>query len=178
VEKELEKVKVALEDFGKKVLETVKKGKGEADKVTRIAQVKIELGSLGRQRKDLCLELGGLFYSNYQKATQKGQADIAETVTNIAEIDKKVASLNRTLKAIREDKAAPRRRGRPPKREAAKAQAAKAEAPKRRGRPPKAASAKAEPPKRRGRPPKNAAAKAAAPKRRGRPPKSAPKGTK
>ena len=45
MEKELEKVKDALEDFGKKVVDAVKKGKGEADKVTRIAQVRIEISS-------------------------------------------------------------------------------------------------------------------------------------
>ena len=53
MEKELEKVKTVLEDFSKKVVEVVKKGKGEADKVTRIAQVKIEIGSLNRQQKDM-----------------------------------------------------------------------------------------------------------------------------
>jgi histone H1/5 len=182
MEKELEKVKDALEDFGKKVVDAVKKGKGEADKVTRIAQVRIEISSLGRQRKDLSLELGELFYANLQKATAKGQTEIAETVANITELDKKVASLKRTLKAVREDKAAPRRRGRPPKSEAAKSEAAKVEAaksgtPKRRGRPPKnAAAAKDSAPKRRGRPPKNpGVAKDSAPKRRGRPPKATPK---
>ncbi|MDF1535088.1 MAG: hypothetical protein P1S46_01120 [bacterium] len=178
MEKEFEKVKEALEDFGKKIVDAVKKGKGEADKVTRIAQVRIEVGSLGRQRKDLCLELGDLFYANLQKASAKGQADIAETVANISELDKRVAGLNRMLKAIREDKPAPGRRGRPPKAEAAKkgkakAPTAKSETPKRRGRPPKAASAKSEAPKRRGRPPRKAAAKAASSKRRGRPSKSA-----
>ena len=177
MEKELEKVKEALEDFGKKVVDAMKKGKGEADKVTRIAQVRIEISSLGRQRKDLCLELGELFYANLQKATSKGQTEIAETVANITELDKKVASLKRTLKSVREDKQAPKRRGRPPKSEAAKSEAAKTEAPKRRGRPPKnVAAAKDSAPKRRGRPPKNAAAaKDSAPKRRGRPPKAAPK---
>ena len=164
MEKELEKVKGALEEFGKKVVDAVKKGKGEADKVTKTAQVKIEIGSLGRQQKDLYQELGELFYKNYEKSTAKGQADIAETVTHIAEIDKKMGSLKRQLKSIRDDKPA-RRRGRPPK----SATGDKAAAPKRRGRPPKADA-----PKRRGRPPKSVAGdKATAPKRRGRPPKSA-----
>ena len=175
MEKELEKVKDALEEFGKKVVDAVKKGKGEADKVTRIAQVRIEISSLGRQRKDLCLELGELFYANLQKTTSKGQTEIAETVANVTELDKKVASLKRTLKAVREDKPASRRRGRPPKNEAAKSEATKDDAPKRRGRPPKnAAAAKDSAPKRRGRPPKNpGVAKDSAPKRRGRPPKAA-----
>jgi hypothetical protein len=133
VEKELEKVKGALEDFGKKVVEAVKKGKGEADKVTKVAQVKIEVGSLIRQQKDMFEELGELFYRNYKKTTKAGQDQIAETVTHIAEVDKKVASLRRQLKAIREDRPM-RRRGRPPK----SAAAAKKTAPKRRGRPPKA----------------------------------------
>ena len=187
MEKELEKVKDALEDFGKKVVDAMKKGKGEADKVTRIAQVRIEISSLGRQRKDLCQELGELFYANLQKATAKGQTEVTEMVAHITELDKKVAGLKRTLKSIREDKPAPKRRGRPPKSGTAKSEAAKAEAakpktaasdtPKRRGRPPKnAAAAKDSAPKRRGRPPKNAAAaKDSAPKRRGRPPKAAPK---
>jgi histone H1/5 len=183
MEKELEKVKDALEDFGKKVVDAMKKGKGEADKVTRIAQIRIEINSLGRQRKDLFLELGELFYNNLLKATAKGQNDIAETVSHIKELDKRVGSLKRTLKAVREDKPVPRRRGRPPKPEAEKsgAKSGKAEASKRRGRPPKnAAAAKDSAPKRRGRPPKNPGAapgakKDAAPKRRGRPPKSATK---
>ena len=165
MEKELEKVKGALEDFSKKVVDAVKKGKVEADKVTRIAQVRIEIGSLGRQQKDLFQELGELFYKNYEKSTVKGQAEVAEAVTHIKELEKQVASLKRQLKAVREDKPA-RRRGRPPKNEAAKA------VPKRRGRPPKAAGAKSDPPKRRGRPPKSAAGKTDAPKRRGRPPKA------
>ena len=172
MEKEMEKVKVALEDFSKKVVEVVKKGKGEADKVTKIAQVKIEIGSLGRQQKDLYQELGELFYRNLEKSSKKSETEIAEAVAHLKELEKKTASLNRTLKALREDKPLPKRRGRPPK-----AESAKSEAPKRRGRPPKAASAKAAAaaPKRRGRPPKNASAKtaSAAPKRRGRPPKSA-----
>ena len=152
MEKEIEKVKTVLEDFSKKVVEVVKKGKGEADKVTRIAQVKIEIGSLNRQQKDLYQELGELFYKNLGKPSKKGETEVAETVGHISEVEKKTASLNRTLKALREDKPVPKRRGRPPK--AANASAA----PKRRGRPPKAASAKAQSsaPKRRGRPPKSA----------------------
>jgi predicted nucleic acid-binding Zn-ribbon protein len=147
VEKEFEKVKGALEEFGKKVVETVKKGKGEADKVTRTAQLRIETGSLNRQISDLYRELGELFYKNFKKPTKGSQDRIAETVTHIAEVEKKVASLNRQLKAVREDKSVPRR-GRPPKEKAA--------APKRRGRPPKAATAETAQtaPKRRGRPPK------------------------
>jgi chromosome segregation ATPase len=171
VDKEMEKVKAALEDFGKKVVETVKKGKGEADKVTRIAQVKIEIGSLNRQQKDLYQELGEQFYRNLGKANKKAEAEIAETVTHLSEVEKNIGSLNRTLKAIREDKPAPKKRGRPAK------SAAGDQAPKRRGRPPKAASASTAAPKKRGRPPKAATTKAqsAAPKRRGRPPKSASK---
>jgi seryl-tRNA synthetase len=136
MEKEMERVKAALEDFGKKVIETVKKGKGEADKVTRIAQVKIEIGSLNRQQKDLYQELGELFYRNLGKPGKKGEADIAETVSHIREVEKNIGGLNRTLKAIRADKPAPKKR--PPKAAAAKAQST---APKRRGRPPKSASA-------------------------------------
>jgi len=170
VDKEMEKVKAALEDFGKKVVEAVKKGKGEADKVTRIAQVKIEVGSLNRQLKDLYQELGELFYRNLGKASKTGEAEIAETVTHIAEVEKSLGSLKRDLKAIREDKPVPKKRGRPSK----SATGDKAPA-RKRGRPPKAATGNATTPKRRGRPPKAASAKAAsaAPKRRGRPPKAA-----
>lgn len=171
MEKELAKVKDALEDFGKQIAEAVKKGAGEAGKVPGIAQVKIEIGSLKRQQKDLFQELGELFYKNYSKATKKEQEDIAEAVTGLTEIDKKIASLNRTLKGIKEGKQTPRRRGRPPK------SAAKVDAPaKRRGRPPKSeAKEKAPAPKKRGRPLKAATVQTGepAPKRRGRPPKSA-----
>ena len=168
MEMELEKVKTVLEDFSKKVVDVVKKGKGEADKVTRIAQVKIEIGSMGRQQKDLYQELGELFYRNLDKPSKKGEIDIAEAVAHLKELEKNTASLNRTLKALREDKPLPKKRGRPPK------AAAGDQAPKRRGRPPKAAKVSAAP-KKRGRPPKAAAAKtqSAAPKRRGRPPKAA-----
>ena len=150
MEKEFEKVKGALEDFGKKVVDAVKKGKGEADKVTKVAQVKIEIGSLSRQRKDLFGELGELFYRNYKKPSKGSQDQIAETVTHVAEVEKKIAGLNRQLKAIREDRP-PTRRGRPPKRTTSKSAA-----PKRRGRPPKSAAAGTgqAAPKRRGRPPK------------------------
>jgi hypothetical protein len=171
VDKEMEKVKVAIEDFGKKVVEAMKKGKGEADKVTKVAQVKIEIGSLNRQRRDLYQELGELFYRNLGKTGKKGEAEIAETVTHIAEVDKNIGSLNRTLKAIREDKPAPKKRGRPSK--SATGDEASA---RKRGRPRKETSVtgNASTSKRRGRPPKAASAKAqsTAPKRRGRPPKS------
>ena len=173
VDKEMEKVKVALEEFSKKVVEVVKKGKGEANKVTRVAQVKIEIGSLNRQVKDLYQELGEQFYRNLGKPNKKAEAEIAETVTHLSEVEKNIGSLKRSLKAIREDKAAPGKRGRPSK----SATGDKAPA-RKRGRPPKAAkAANASAPKRRGRPPKAASAKAAstAPKRRGRPPKSASK---
>jgi hypothetical protein len=151
VEKELEKVKGALEDFGKKMVDVVKKSKGEADKVTKVAQLRIEIGSMNRQKKDLFSDLGELFYKNYRKPSKAGQDQIAETVTHLAEVEKKVATLNRQLKAVREDKPVARR-GRPPK----KAAAPKRAAPKRRGRPPKKAAAAAAQtaPKRRGRPPK------------------------
>ena len=115
MDKEMEKVKVAIEDFGKKVVEAMKKGKGEADKVTKTAQVKIEIGSLNRQRRDLYQELGELFYRNLGKASKKGETEIAENVSHIAEVDKNIGSLNRTLKAIREDKPVPKKRGRPSK---------------------------------------------------------------
>jgi colicin import membrane protein len=170
VDKEMEKVKIAIEDFGKRVVEAVKKGKGEADKVTKVAQVKIEIGSHNRQQKDLYQELGEQFYKNLAKPSKKAEAEIAETVTHLAEVEKNIGSLKRSLKAIRGDKAAPKKRGRPPK------AAAGDEAPARkRARPRKVAvAAQAEAPKRRGRPPKAASAKAqsTAPKRRGRPPKS------
>ncbi|UCG38706.1 MAG: hypothetical protein JSV00_00250 [bacterium] len=176
MEKELEKVKGALEDFGKKVVDAVKKGKVEADKVTKVAQVKIELGSLNRQRRDLFQELGELFYGNYRKASKKGQDDIAETVTHIVELDRKISRLNREMKAIRSDKPLPRRRGRPAKAEAAAPEAA----PGKKGRPRKAASGGA--PKKRkpsvrkgaaGAAEKPATGAAKAPRRRGRPPKAA-----
>ncbi len=154
---EMDKIKNVLEDARKKLVDVYKKGKGEADRVTKLAQVKIEIGSLKRQRKDLFEDLGENFYKNYKKPTEKGQTDIAEIITHIGEVDKRVGSLKRELKSFgTETKAAPKRRGRPPK--------AKTETPKRRGRPPKAKA-----PKKRGRPPK---AKAEAPKRRGRPPKA------
>ncbi len=169
----MEKVKNAIEDFGKKVVEAVKRGKGEADKVARTAQVKLEIGSLKRQQRDLYQELGELFYRNLGKKGKKDEAQVAECVSHIAEVDRKVASLNRELKSVREGKASPvKKAGRP-----ARAAAAEKAAPKRRGRPPKAAAAEGEkaPAKRRGRPAKKAAPKASstAPKRRGRPPKSA-----
>ena len=152
VEKELEKVKGALEDFGKKVVDVVKKSKGEADKVTKVAQLRIEIGSLNRQQKDLYTEIGELFYKNYRKPSKNSQDQIAETITHITEVEKKVASLTRQIKAVREDKPVAGR-GRPPK----KAASAKSTAPKRRGRPPKKArsAAGSTAPKRRGRPPKN-----------------------
>jgi len=170
VDKEMEKVKVAIEEFGKRVVEVVKKGKGEADKVTKVAQVKIEIGSLNRQQKDLYQELGEQFFRNLGKPNKKGEAEIAETVTHLGEVEKNISSLKRTLKAIREDKPAPKKRGRPSQ------SAAGGEAPARkRGRPRKAANAAGTAtPKRRGRPPKAVSTKAAsaAPKKRGRPPKS------
>jgi hypothetical protein len=166
MDNEMEKVKVALEDFGKKVIEAMKKGKGEADKVTRVAQVKIEIGSLNRQQKDLYQELGELFYRNLGKTSKKAETDIAEAVTHISEVEKNIGSLKRTLKAIREGKPAPKKRGRPSQ------SATGDQAPARkRGRPPKAGTTgNTATGKRRGRPPKAASA---APKRRGRPPKSA-----
>lgn len=175
MEKELEKVKGALEDFGKRVVEAVKKGKGEVDKVAETAQVKLEIGSLTRQKKDLYQELGELFYTNFRKGSKKGEADVAECVGHLTELDKKVAILNRELKAIKAGKTVSRSGRAPKDAEGEKAPAKKAAA-KKRGRPAKAASAvkKAEP-KRRGRPAKAAAANtgSAAPKRRGRPPKAA-----
>lgn len=170
MEKEMEKVKSAIEDFGKKVVDAVKKGKDEADKVTKIAQVKIEIGSLNRQMRDLYQELGELFYRNLSKPSKKGEVEVAEAVAHLREVEKNINSLKRTLKAVREDKTAAKK-GRP----SAPAAAAKASKGKR-GRPPKAAgAAKGETAKRRGRPPKAAAAKAksTATKRRGRPPKTA-----
>lgn len=64
----------------------------------------------------------------------------------------------------------PKRRGRPPKAREAVAVEEATPAPKRRGRPPKALTEASAPPKRRGRPPK-LRTEADAPKRRGRPPK-------
>jgi len=58
---------------------------------------------------------------------------VAETVTHIAAVEKKIAGLKRHIKAVREDKPVPGR-GRPAR--------AEGEAPKRRGRPPKKAAAK------------------------------------
>lgn len=155
---ELEKVKGALDDFRQKIYDVVKKGKGEADRVTKVAQVKLELGSLKRQRKDLCEELGETFYKSYKKPGKKDEAVIADIVAHIDEIDKRSASLNRQLKAAgKESTAAPKRRGRPAKSGAAKKTAGSSAA-KRRGRPPKSAAAKkttaSSAPKRRGRPPK------------------------
>jgi len=157
---ELEKVKGALDDFRQKLFDVVKKGKGEADRVTKVAQVKLELGSLKRQRKDLFGELGESFYGSYKKPGKKDEAQIADIVSHIGEIDKRTAALNRQLKAEGTDsKAVPKKRGRPSKSSGAKKTGSKA-APKRRGRPPKAATAKK-------------AATSSAPKKRGRPTKAA-----
>lgn len=159
MEKELDKVKTALDDFRKKVVDVVKKGKGEADRVAKFAHVKLEIGSLNRQRKDLFEELGEAFYRGYQKPGKRTDEAVAGLVANLTEVEKRTASLKRDLKAQeKEPSKAPKRRGRPPKPAAEKAGAV---APKRRGRPPKSAS-------------KSRTAKGAAPKRRGRPPKSAP----
>ncbi len=161
MEKELEKVKGALDDFRKKLVDVVMKGKGEADRVTKAAQMRIETGSLKRQKKDLFEELGEAFYGSYKKPGKKDEANIAELVSNIKEIDKRIGVLNRQLKAGSKEKApASKRRGRPPK-AAASTGTSKAAAPKRRGRPPKAAASAG-------------TSKATAPKRRGRPPKAAP----
>ncbi len=151
MEKELEKVKAALDDFGKQVAEALKKGKGEVDKVARTAQIKIEIGSLKRQQKDLYQELGELFYNNLKKATKKTQAEIAEAVADIKEIEKKIASLNETLQVTKGDKPTSPKKGRPPK------GVAKAKA-KKRGRPAKSSATDSVQiaPKRRGRPPKSA----------------------
>ena len=159
---ELEKVKGALDDFRQKIYDVVKKGKGEADRVTKVAQVKLELGSLKRQRKDLYEELGETFYKSFKKPGKKDEAAIADVVAHIDEIDKRSASLNRQMKTVgKETKAAPKRRGSPAKSGTAK-KTASSSAPKRRGRPAKSAAAK-----------KTMAS--SAPKRRGRPPKAAPK---
>jgi histone H1/5 len=157
---ELEKVKGALDDFRQKLFDVVKKGKGEADRVAKVAQVKLELGSLKRQRKDLFGELGESFYKSYKKPGKKDEAAIADIVAHIAEIEKRSVALNRQLKAEgKEPKAAPKKRGRLSKSGAAK-KAGSTAAPKGRGRPPKAAAVKK-------------TATSSAPKRRGRPPKAA-----
>ncbi len=157
---ELEKVKGALDDFRKKLVDVVKKGKGEADRVTKVAQVKLELGSLKRQRKDLFGELGESFYGSYKKPGKKDEAQIADIVSHIAEIEKRAAALNRQLKTEgKAPKAAPKKRDRPSRSSAAKKTGSTA-APKRRGRPPKAAAAKKTAP-------------SSAPGKRGRPPKAA-----
>lgn len=173
MEKELEKVKGALEDFRKKFVDVMKKGKGEADRVAKVAQVKIEIGSLKRQKKDLFGELGESFYKNYRKPAKKDEETIADIVAHVSEIDKRLAGLNRDLKsAEKEEKPAAKKRGRP----AAKPATGTGAAAKKRGRPAKAAAASTAP-KKRGRPPKSATAAkkadTAAPKRRGRPPKAA-----
>jgi|GEM_PF-5501586 len=160
MEKELEKMKEALEDFGKKVLDAVKKGKGEADKVTRVAQLKIEAGSLNRQVGDLFRELGELFYRNYNKPGKAVQEQLVETVGQIAAIEKNIAGLKREIKAVRSEKISagktagqtrkatkgrvrksgtttkrtPRKKAQTPAPEAGTS----TERPKRRGRPPKA----------------------------------------
>ncbi|GBE14260.1 hypothetical protein BMS3Abin14_00300 [bacterium BMS3Abin14] len=157
MEKELEKVKSALDDFRKKLVDVVMKGKDEADRVTKSAQIRIEIGSLKRQKKDLFEELGEAFYGSYKKPGKKDEANIAELVAHVKEIDKRSAALNRQLKAGARGKAqTPKRRGRPAK--GASTGTSKAAAPKRRGRPAKGAS--------------TGTSKAAAPKRRGRPPKA------
>ena len=90
---EMEKIKSVLEDARKKLVDVVKKGKGEADRVTRRAHLKIEIGSLNRQKKDLYEDLGETFYKNFKKPTDRGQGDVAEIVTHIGEIEKRVGSL-------------------------------------------------------------------------------------
>ena len=102
-----------LEDFGKKVVTAVKKGKGEADKATRVAQLRIEIGSLNRQMGDLFRDLGELFYKNYNKASKAGQEELVETVTHIAAVEKSIASLKREIKSVKGGKALPQKtRGR------------------------------------------------------------------
>ena len=162
MEKEFEKVKEALEDFGKKVVTAVKKGKGEADKATRVAQLRIEIGSLNRQMGDLFRDLGELFYKNYNKASKAGQEELVETVTHIAAVEKSIASLKREIKSVKGGKALPpKTRGRKPAGGAV------------RGRPKKTGTAAKAPAKRRGRTPKaQAGTSTEAPKRRGRPPKA------
>ena len=144
MEKELAKVKDALENFGKQITEVLKKGMDETSKVKSIAQVKFEIGSLKRQQKDLYQELGELFYNNLKKATKKAQAEIAEAVTDIKDIDKKITSLQGTLTTLRDGKPA-KRRGRPTK-------VAKegTPAPKKRGRPAKVIKTESATPKKRG----------------------------
>jgi len=147
---EMEKIKAVLEDARKKLVDVVKKGKGEADRVTKLAQLKIEIGSMNRQKKDLYEDLGEMFYKNFKKPTDKGQAEVAEIVTHIGGLETRIGSLKRELKAAGEQAKEPgSRRGRPPKAKAG------GDTPKRRGRPPKAKAAGAAP-KRRGRPPKTA----------------------
>ncbi len=157
MEKELDKVKSALEDFRKKFVDVVKKGKGEADRVARLAHLKLEVGSLNRQKKDLFEELGEAFYRNYKKPAKSSEEAVAGLVTHISEVEKRIGSLNREMKAEEKGSSATAKKpGRPPKAEAAKSGTA---APKKRGRPPKAAAAKAgtAASKKRGRPPKAAA---------------------
>jgi predicted nucleic acid-binding Zn-ribbon protein len=160
MEKELEKMKEALEDFGKKVVDALKKGKGEADKATRVAQLRIEIGSLNRQVGDLFRELGELFYRNYNKPGKAAQEQLVETVGHIAAIERNIAGLKREIKAVRSEKTPAgktagqtrkvskgrvRKPGTSAKRTSRKTAptsapetATSSETPKRRGRPPKA----------------------------------------
>ena len=123
MDKEMEKVLAALEDFGKKVVVAVKKGKGEADRMARMAQIRLEISSLDRQRRETFQELGELFYSNYSKPSKGAQEALAELVAHIGQTDRQVASLRKALKTARQETSTgekkPGRRGRPPKRQEA-----------------------------------------------------------
>ena len=164
MEKEFERVKDALEDFGKKVVTAVRKGKGEADKATRVAQLRIEIGSLNRQMGDLFRDLGELFYRNYNKASKSGQEELVETVTHIAAVEKNIAALKREIKSVRAEKVLPsKERGKKTRSGTSKRSP---------GRPKKAGTAAKTSSKRSGRTPKaQAGASSETPKRRGRPPK-------
>jgi len=165
MEKEFEKVKDALEDFGRKVVSAVKKGKGEADKATRVAQLRIEIGSMNRQMGDLFQDLGELFYKNYNKSSKAGQEELVETVTHIATVEKNIAALKREIKSVRAEKPLSAK-GRPKKTTGATGK-------KPVGRPKKTGTAAKTSSKKRGRTPASEAGKSSeAPKRRGRPPKA------
>lgn len=159
MEKELEKMKEALEEFGKKVVNAVKKGKGEADKATRVAQLRIEAGSLNRQVGDLFRELGELFYRNYNKPGKAAQEQLVETVGHIAAIEKNIAGLKREIKAVQSEKIpAGKTGGQTPKASKGRVRKSETSAKKTSRKTAKApapeAGASSKTPKRRGRPPK------------------------
>ncbi len=164
-------ISALLNDLGKRLTEVMGKGRDEARRMARAAQIGLEITTLTAQRVKLLEDLGSSVYEGFSKPgrSKKAHGLVAQLLAQVAELDRRVASLKRALKNAPSEEAPAKRRGRPPK-----AAAGGAEKP-RRGRPPKKGKKgkPGRPPKagkrgKPGRPPKKA--KAA---RRGRPPRKA-----